>query len=61
MSRFRKEYRELTAEEKIQLEDIKTQAEVLEQAMAKIPGRYSALAMAALEQSVMWAVKGITE
>ena len=61
MNRFRPEYRALTNSEKKLIESIKdvaTELEALyEQANA---GRYNALAMTSLEQSVMWIVKEIT-
>lgn len=67
MSRFRKQYRELTDDEKARIDRIKTLAEQLETEMldSVITGagatRCSALARTNLEQAVMWAVKGITE
>lgn len=63
---FRKQYRELTAAEKAAMEEVKTTAEDLEvlynaqKANGKNP-RHLALAMTKLEESVMWAVKAITE
>lgn len=71
---FRKEYRKLSEEEVKQVDDIKDAAFVLHQLIAGaatpdgvegvIPkpgnGRHISLAKTALEESVMWAVKGIT-
>lgn len=61
MSRFRKEYRELSDEEKEIINDIKTGAEMLEEVINKIPAsREKSIAITKLEETVMWAVKGIT-
>ena len=61
MSIFRIAYRELTAEEKQLILDIKTKAEELEVLIAKSgTGRYLSLAVTSLEQTVMWVVKHIT-
>lgn len=61
MSRFRKQYRELSVQEKNLVEDVKSSAETLESLMALVPDpRYRALALTALEEAVMWATKGIT-
>jgi hypothetical protein len=63
---FRKTYRELTEAEKAVIEEIKETAERLEEMYiasrenGKNP-RHIALALTALEESVMWAVKAITE
>lgn len=61
MSRFRKQYRELTPIEKAIVEDIKTQAESLEESISNVPdGREKSIALTKLEEAVMWAVKGVT-
>ena len=59
---FRPVYRELTANEIVAIEDIKDAAAELETRIEiAIPnGRHRALAMAKLEEAVMWAVKGAT-
>lgn len=63
-ARFRPKYRELTPAEKTLVEQIKTKAAEMEKlydvALSLHPGRYPALAMTSLEESVMWATKGIT-
>lgn len=74
-TRFRPRYRNLTADEKELHDSIKKAAELLEALYEKIPfvsttsgdptrpvpaGRYKALALTALEESVMWAVKELT-
>lgn len=60
-SRFRPRYRALTDEEKKLHDEIKNKAVELEQLFEKIkPGRYNALALTSLEQSIMWAVKELT-
>jgi hypothetical protein len=60
-SRFRRRYRALS-EDELKLHDaIKTAAEALERLYGQIPhGRYQALALTALEESVFWAVKAVT-
>lgn len=61
MSVFRKEYRELTEDEKAHVENVKTAAEVLyDHIEAMKDGREKSIAKTKLEESVMWAVKGIT-
>lgn len=61
MSRFRPRYRALTDDEKALHDAIKSKADELEQLFQKVkPGRYNALAVTALEQSVMWVVKELT-
>lgn len=64
---FRPEYRELSPEEKQLVDDIKTKAkelyDLIELASTPGPsatGRYLALAKTSLEESIMWATKGIT-
>lgn len=61
VSRFRPTYRALTDEEKQLHDAIKTQAESMENLFSHIKdGRYKALALTALEESVMWAIKELT-
>ena len=61
VSRFRPTYRALTPEEKALHDTIKVQAEELERLITSTPpGRCQALALTALEETVMWAVKGLT-
>lgn len=61
---FRKEYRELSVEEKALLGSIKEKAQELYDLFPQVDGRGKnreiSLAMTELENSVMWAVKGIT-
>lgn len=59
---FRPAYRELSSAEKVDLEAIKAGAYVLLSKIRKTSRdpRYTALATTALEEAVMWAVKGIT-
>jgi hypothetical protein len=60
-TRFRRRYRALSKEEMAVHDAIKTAAETLERLYDQIPqGRYQALALTALEESVMWAVKAVT-
>lgn len=69
-SRFRPTYRALSDAEKSLHDQIKREAETLEalfEEVAHVRGssgpdqaRYHALALTALEQAVMWAVKGLT-
>jgi hypothetical protein len=62
VSRFRPTYRALTPEQKALHDRIKELAAVLEDAIEQTPaGRYQSLAMTALEESVIWAVKGLTQ
>lgn len=56
---FRKEYRPLSEDEKEFILEIKTRAVALE--MLFNNSRYGALARTNLEQSVMWAIKGVTD
>lgn len=61
MSRFRKEYRELSVREQNLLWDIKRAAEELEASIEPAPdGREKSIALTKLEEAVMWAVKGVT-
>ena len=61
VSRFRPTYRALTDDEKKLHDEIKAQAVVMEKLFGQVkPGRYNALAMTSLEQSVMWVVKELT-
>jgi len=65
MGIFHKEYRELNELEKQSIADIKTKAEALYDSFPKTPdgrgmNREVSLAITALEEAVMWAVKGIT-
>jgi hypothetical protein len=66
MDIFRKKCRELSDEEKDNLNAVKTAAEIyygtLHEAGVKHPidSRYMALARTAIEESVMWATKSIT-
>ena len=60
-SRFRPRYRALTDEEKALHDQIKDKAAELEMLFTKVkPGRYNALAVTSLEQSIMWIVKELT-
>lgn len=61
VSRFRPTYRALTDEEKKLHDVIKEQATTMEKLFAQVkPGRYNALAITSLEQSIMWIVKELT-
>jgi hypothetical protein len=61
VSRFRPTYRALTDDEKALHDQIKEKAAQLEALYAQVkPGRYNALAITSLEQSVMWVVKELT-
>jgi hypothetical protein len=61
VSRFRPRYRALTDDEKALHDALKDKAAELETLFAKVkPGRYNALAVTALEQSIMWIVKELT-
>lgn len=61
VSRFRPRYRALTDDEKALHDAIKDKAAELEHLFNRVkPGRYNALAMTSLEQSIMWAVKELT-
>jgi hypothetical protein len=61
VSIFRPRYRALTDEEKALHDAIKAKAEELWSMYGAVKaGRYNALAVTALEQSVMWIVKELT-
>lgn len=62
VSRFRPTYRALSQEEKDLHDAIKSKAHDLEILFLRIKGagRYNALAMTALEESIMWAIKALT-
>jgi hypothetical protein len=61
VSRFRPTYRALSDDEKALHDQLKTKAAELEALFAKVkPGRYNALAVTSLEQSIMWIVKELT-
>lgn len=60
-SRFRPLYRALNDDEKTLHDEIKSKAADLETLFEKVKaGRYNALAITSLEQSVMWIVKELT-
>jgi hypothetical protein len=60
-SRFRPTYRALSDEEKKLHDDIKWKATELEAIFNEVKdGRYKALALTSLEQSIMWIVKELT-
>jgi hypothetical protein len=57
----RPRYRALTDDEKVLHDALKDKAAELELLFGKVkPGRYNALAVTALEQSIMWIVKELT-
>ena len=61
VSLFRPTYRALTDEEKALHDEIKAKATELWSLYGNVKaGRYNALAVTALEQSVMWIVKELT-
>ncbi len=61
VSRFRPTYRALTDEEKALHDALKSKAVELEALFSKVKhGRYNALAITSLEQSIMWIVKELT-
>lgn len=61
VSRFRPRYRALTDDEKSLHDALKDKAAELEMLFSKVkPGRYNALAITSLEQSIMWIVKELT-
>lgn len=60
-SRFRPKYRALNEEEKALHDEIKQKAVEMEELYKKVKaGRYNALAISNLEESVMWIVKELT-
>jgi len=60
-SRFRPKYRALTTDEKALHDAIKGKAQELEALFEDVKGgRYKALAMTSLEESVMWVIKELT-
>lgn len=63
VSRFRPRYRKLSDAELALVDQIKSKATELEALYDRIAhaGRYKALAITALEESVMWAVKDATK
>jgi hypothetical protein len=61
VSRFRPRYRAMDDEELALHDTIKDKADELDELFNRIKdGRYKALAVTSLEQSVMWAIKGLT-
>jgi hypothetical protein len=61
VSRFRPRYRALTDDEKVLHDQIKELAALMEMRFSEVkPGRYNALAITALEQSIMWIIKELT-
>jgi hypothetical protein len=61
MNRFRTQYRNLSPEEQTLVKLVKETAEQLELLYASLPApREASLALTKLEESVMWAVKGVT-
>lgn len=64
MNIFRKQYRELSVDEKALIEAIKTKAEELYALYPQTDGRMAtrelSLAATKLEESIMWAVKSLT-
>ncbi len=60
-SRFRPRYRALTGEEKALHDAIKNKADELLALFEEVkPGRYRSLGITALEDAVIWTVKGLT-
>ncbi len=60
-SRFRPRYRALSDAEKALHDEIKSKAAEMEELYERVSaGRYRALAITALEESVMWVVKELT-
>lgn len=57
---FRPTYRELSQAEKDTIDRIKTKAQDLAMEFNPTDSREKSLALTKLEESVMWAVKGIT-
>ena len=61
VSRFRPVYRALTPDEKALHDALKAKAAELEALFEQVkPGRYRALSLTALEESIMWVVKELT-
>lgn len=61
VSRFRPHYRALSDDEKSVHDDVKAAFAETERQIERIkPGRYRSLAITALEESCMWAVKELT-
>lgn len=61
VSRFRPRYRNLSVDEKALHDAIKLKAEELEKLYDQVkPGRYKALSLTSLEESVMWIIKELT-
>jgi hypothetical protein len=61
VSRFRPRYRALSDEEWAIHNEVKAAFAAVEQQIERIkPGRYRSLAITALEESCMWAVKELT-
>ena len=61
-SRFHPSYRQLAEDELAVLTAIREQASVLEEIYKSVkPGRYHSLAITALEESIMWITKELTE
>lgn len=62
---FHKKYRKLNEKEEILMESIKVAAEDIERlfSLVKTPdsGREISLAKTKLEESIMWAIKGLTK
>jgi hypothetical protein len=62
VTRFRPRYRALTIDEVAVHDAIKDKAAELEALFDQVEnGRYKALAVTSLEQSVMWIIKGLTQ
>lgn len=60
-SRFRPRYRALTDDEKALHDALKDKAAELEALIEKVKaGRYRALALTSLEESIMWTLKELT-
>ena len=62
LSRFRPRYRALSDDEKLFHDDLKAHYAMIEHMVDQLPpGRYKSLALTALEESCMWAVKALTD
>jgi hypothetical protein len=62
VTRFRPSYRALSEHEKTLHDEIKQEAVYLEELFDQVPkGRYRSLALTALEEAVMWIIKGLTQ